>query len=193
MGHAGTLDPLATGLMLVLLGKACKQAMELTKLDKTYVAEITLGETSTTDDGEGDKQRVSELVPSLDEIKAALGGFVGEISQVPSVYSAIKIDGREAYKRTRAGESVTIPTRNVTIYRNDLTRYDYPRVQIETDVSSGTYVRSLARDLGEALETGAYLSGLIRTRVGQYALYDAAGLGAINSSNLHTYLKEVGT
>lgn len=181
IGHAGTLDPLATGLMLVLFGGACKQAMSLTKLDKRYRAEITLGANSITGDGEGDKTVVSDHRPTKSEIETALEAFRGEITQTPSVYSAIKIDGQEAYKHARAGRSVEMPSRQVTVYELKLIAYDYPLVRLEAKVSSGTYIRSLAEDLGATLATGAYLSGLVRTEVGEYRLSDAASLETVGS------------
>lgn len=181
MGHAGTLDPLASGLMLILVGTATKQASSLSGLDKRYQAQITLGATSTTGDNEGDKTPVSDTVPSQSEVLAALAQLTGAIQQTPSVYSAIKIDGQEAYKRARAGETVEMPTRQVTIYENRLVSYDYPIIELDSLVSSGTYIRSLAADLGEILGTGAYLSGLVRTEVGQYSLDDAVALDDINA------------
>jgi tRNA pseudouridine55 synthase len=176
IGHAGTLDPLATGLMLMLFGKACKQAERLTKLDKRYMAQITLGSTSATGDGEGEKTLVNDTVPSKEDIAAALIKLTGEISQTPSMYSAIKINGKEAYKRARAGEAVEMPARQVIIYENALIKYEYPVVELMAKVSSGTYIRTLAEDLGELLGTGAYLSGLVRTEVGEYKLDDAMAL-----------------
>jgi tRNA pseudouridine55 synthase len=176
IGHAGTLDPLATGLMLMLFGTACKQAMTLTKLDKRYSAELTLGATSTTGDAEGDKTAVSDRVPTKTEVEAALQQFQGEITQTPSVYSAIKIGGQEAYKHARAGRSVEMPSRRVTVYELELVNYDYPLAWVEAKVSSGTYIRSLSEDIGRVLGTGAYLSGLVRTEVGDYKLADAVTL-----------------
>ena len=176
IGHAGTLDPLATGLMLMLFGTACKQAMILTKLDKRYSAELTLGANSTTGDAEGEKLPVSDRVPTKDEVVTALDQFRDEITQTPSIYSAIKINGQEAYKHARAGRSVEMPSRQVTIYELELISYDYPIVKLEAKVSSGTYIRSLAEDLGATLKTGGYLSGLIRTEVGEYSLSDAIQL-----------------
>jgi tRNA pseudouridine55 synthase len=181
IGHAGTLDPLANGLMLMLFGAACKQAMNLTKLDKRYLAKLTLGSNSTTGDGEGDKTAVSDHIPPLEEVKVALEQFRGEITQTPSVYSAIKIDGKEAYKHARAGHKVEMPSRRVTVYELKLISYEYPTIELEAKVSSGTYIRSLAEDLGAALATGAYLSGLVRTEVGEYRLNDAAQLENVDS------------
>jgi tRNA pseudouridine55 synthase len=191
VGHAGTLDPLASGLMLVLFGTACKQAQRLTKLDKRYGAEIRLGVTSTTGDEEGEKTVVSDRVPAAAEVEQALVRLTGEITQVPSVYSAIKINGQEAYKRVRAGETVEMPSRQVTVYQNQLVRYEYPRVELETKVSSGTYIRTLAQDLGELLGTGAYLTGLVRTEVGDYQLNEAMVLDDAEAAAVELHLLDL--
>jgi tRNA pseudouridine55 synthase len=180
MGHAGTLDPAASGLMILLLGSATKRASEFSKQDKTYVAEITLGATSTTGDREG------EIMPStssgnnysLSEVEAALDSFVGEITQTPSIYSAIKVAGKEAYKYARKGQAVEVPSRKVTIYSIKLLEYSYPIIRIESKVSSGTYIRSLAQDIGDKLGTGAYLSALERTSIGEFTLNQAIDLDA---------------
>jgi tRNA pseudouridine55 synthase len=191
IGHAGTLDPLATGLMLMLFGTACKQAMTLTKLDKSYAAHITLGATSSTGDGEGDKTPVSDRRPSRAEVETALSQLTGEISQVPPVYSAIKIGGQEAYKHARAGRAVEMPSRQVTIHTNELTSYDYPVIELNTRVSSGTYIRTLAEDLGQLLGAGAYLSGLVRTEVGQYQLEEAVVLDEADIAMVEQHLIEL--
>lgn len=191
IGHAGTLDPLATGLMLMLFGKACKQAERLTKMDKRYIAQITLGANSSTGDGEGEKTPVSDAVPSRSDIEAALIKLTGEISQTPPVYSAIKINGKEAYKRTRAGETVEIPSRQVTIYENVLITYEYPVLELSSKVSSGTYIRTLAEDLGRLLGTGAYLSGLVRTEVGEYSLDEAVVLDEADTAHVEQHLRDL--
>ena len=176
VGHAGTLDPAAHGLMLILFGTACKQAQQFSKLDKTYVAQIELGKNSTTGDREGELTGVSNREPKPDEIERTLDLFKGEIEQTPSKYSAIKINGQEAYKRARRGEEVVMPSRKVVVHDISLITYEYPYVTISADVSSGTYIRSLAEDIGKKLGTGAYLSDLERTKVGQYMVEDAAAL-----------------
>jgi len=180
IGHAGTLDPLASGLMLMLFGTACKQAEQLTKLDKRYTAEVTLGSNSSTGDGEGEKTPVSDRVPTRTEIEEALTEFTGEITQTPSAYSAIKINGKEAYKRARAGETVVMPSRKVSVYENALISYEYPQLMISSQVSSGTYIRTLAEDIGKVLDTGGYLSGLVRDAVGDYRLDAAVSLDEMN-------------
>ncbi len=176
IGHAGTLDPAAHGLMLLLFGTACKQASTFSKLDKTYDAQIELGKNSTTGDREGELTNISERQPDQAEIERTLKLFIGEITQIPSKYSAIKIDGQEAYKRARRGEEVTMPSRQVMINSIDLLTYNYPYLEIDTSVSSGTYIRSLAEDIGKELGTGAYLADLTRTSVGEYHLKDAVEL-----------------
>jgi tRNA pseudouridine55 synthase len=181
IGHAGTLDPLATGLMLMLFGTATKQAQYLTKLDKRYGAEVRLGASSTTGDDEGEKMRVSDQIPSEADVAAALAKLTGQITQTPSPYSAIKINGREAYKRIRAGETVEMPSRQVTVHSIDLIGYSYPTVEINCHVSSGTYIRTLGEDLGALLGTGAYLAGLVRTQVGEYRLDEALVLDEVDA------------
>jgi tRNA pseudouridine55 synthase len=191
IGHAGTLDPLATGLMLMLFGKACKQAELLTKMDKRYMAQITFGATSSTGDNEGEKTPVSDRVPTQGEIKAALVKLTGEITQIPSMFSAIKINGKEAYKRARAGETVAMPSRQVTVYDNVIITYAYPILELSSKVSSGTYIRTLAEDLGTLLGTGAYLSGLVRTEVGEYSLTDAVVLDEADAANVELKLRDI--
>ncbi len=170
VGHAGTLDPFATGLLIVLKGDACKKAGEFLKLDKVYTATIRLGQTSTTGDPEGDISDVSDEVPSIDKVKAALRKFTGEITQRPPIYSAIKINGERAYKLARKGEAVIIPTRQVTIFSLELIDYTYPELKIRVHVSSGTYIRSLAEDIGNDLGVGAYCSELRRISIADWHL-----------------------
>lgn len=180
VGHTGTLDPLATGLMIIVVGSYCKRAQEFSKLDKTYLVTMQLGQTSTTGDEEGEKAQVSDAQPAQEAIEQALSGFVGDTKQVPPIYSAIKIDGKRAYKLAREGKSVVIEPRDIHINALELTAYEYPRVEFTADVSSGTYIRSLVRDLGEVLQTGAYMPQLRRTVVGKYAIQDAMTLDAID-------------
>ncbi|HET9411300.1 MAG TPA: tRNA pseudouridine(55) synthase TruB [Candidatus Saccharimonadales bacterium] len=166
VGHTGTLDPFATGLMVIVVGDYCKRAGEFTKLDKSYEATVVLGKTSSTGDPEGEITEVSTTKPSEAQIKDALVPFIGTISQTPPVYSAIKIGGQRAYKLARQGKEVVMPTRQVTIYSLELVSYAYPALKIACAVSSGTYIRTLAEDIGTILRTGAYTSELRRTTVG---------------------------
>ena len=183
VGHTGTLDPFATGLMILVTGKKCREAEHYTKLDKWYEAQIVLGQTSSTGDPEGELAAVSDRRPTEAEIGAVLERLTGEIQQVPPVFSAIKIDGQRAYKLARQGKEVNMPSRNVTIYSLKLISYEYPYVNIRTHVSSGTYIRTLAQDIGEALGTGAYCRELRRTKIAKYDIADAktlADLGIVS-------------
>lgn len=169
VGHTGTLDPFATGLLILLAGKATKKAPELTKLDKVYEATIRLGETSTTGDPEGEIS-ISGSAPTLAEIEAILPQFTGKIQQTPPAFSAIKVNGQRAYKLARAGKEVEIPSRTVEIYSLDILNYSAPELKIRTHVSSGTYIRTLAEDIGKTLGCGAYCSELRRTQIADYKL-----------------------
>lgn len=177
VGHAGTLDPEAEGLLIVLVGKDyTRQAEKYSKLDKTYKFNIKLGENSTTDDEEGYKEVVSDRKPTLEEIDKVINGLTGEISQTPPVYSAIKIDGQRSYKLARKGEKVEIPARKVNISKLEIVSYKYPLVTLLADVSSGTYIRALARCIGEELGTGAYCTQIVRTRIGEFELSSALAI-----------------
>ena len=176
VGHAGTLDPFATGLLVVLLGEATRKATEFLKLDKVYEAEIILGQESTTGDPEGELTAVSDTKPTTEEVQAVLAAFTGEIRQRPPIFSAIKINGRRAYKLARDGKEVEIPERTVTIHSLELLDYTYPSLKIRTHVGSGTYIRSLAVDIGRALGTGAYCKTLRRTRIADWSIDDAKRL-----------------
>lgn len=184
VGHTGTLDPAASGLMILVIGSYCRQASKFSKLDKTYEVELTLGQESTTADREGELTKVSAKQPSQEEVEQALASFVGQISQTPPTYSAIKVDGQRAYKLARAGKDVVIEPRLVTIYSIDNTRYQYPKLSFTTEVSSGTYVRSLAVDVGQKLGTGAYMSALKRTKIARYQLKDANELDAFERKTI---------
>jgi tRNA pseudouridine55 synthase len=173
VGHTGTLDPFATGLMILVSGKETKNAGTFSKLDKVYEATIVLGQTSTTGDPEGELTSISDRVPSLQEVENALEQFVGEIEQTPPIFSAIKINGQRAYKLARKGEEVEIPKRIVTVFSLELLEYSYPEIKVRTHVGSGTYIRSLAFDIGAVLKTGAFTNHLRRTKVADYSLADA--------------------
>ncbi len=173
VGHAGTLDPLATGLLVVLVGKATKRQDSYMKQDKVYEVEMKLGQTSTTADEEGEKTIVSDRQPTEEEVSEAVMSFLGVISQVPPAYSAIKIGGQRAYKLARAGKEVKIEPRTVSIHSISELNYTYPIVSFTANVSSGTYIRSLVTDIGDKLATGAYMSNLRRTSIGEYSVSDA--------------------
>jgi tRNA pseudouridine55 synthase len=177
VGHAGTLDPEAEGLLVVLVGKDyTKLSDTFLKLDKTYEFEMKLGENSSTGDEEGTKTKISSIKPTKDEIEFAISKFVGKISQTPPQYSAIKINGQRAYKSAQKGIKVDILPRDVNIYNLDILSYKYPMLCLKADVSSGTYVRSLAEDIGKELKTGAYCTKIARTRIGDYYLKEAITL-----------------
>lgn len=177
VGHAGTLDPMATGLLIICTGKGTKKLHSLQGLDKTYTGTITLGATTPSFDQE---TSIDETFP-LDHIDKALieetrQRFLGEISQVPPMFSAIKVDGQPLYKKARKGESVEIQPRKVLITSFEITNIDIPLLDFEVTCSKGTYIRSLANDFGKALQSGAYLSALRRTRIGPYKIEDAWNL-----------------
>lgn len=173
VGHCGTLDPFATGLLIVVSGKMTRKAMEFTKLDKVYEAEFILGKESTTGDPEGDLTDISSAIPTKEQVEEALIAFRGEITQRPPIFSAIKINGQRAYKLARDGKEVEIPERIVTIYSLELVDYSYPSLKVRTHVSSGTYIRSLAVDIGAKLGTGAYCKELRRTKIADFSVTDA--------------------
>lgn len=173
-GHGGTLDPLATGVVVCCIGHATKSVEALMGMQKTYDAKIDLSAFTPTDDAEGEREEVAvETPPSEDDVRAALETFVGEIQQVPPLYSAIHVDGKRAYKLARKGEDVELEARTVRIDSIELLEYEFPHVRVLVRSGKGVYVRSLARDLGKALGTGGYLSGLRRTAVGPYRVEDA--------------------
>ena len=173
VGHAGTLDPMATGVLVVGVDRATRLLGHLTLTDKSYAATVRLGVSTTTDDAEGE---VVESHPTdaltEDPVRKALAAFTGEIDQVPSAVSAIKVDGKRAYARVRDGEQVDLPARRVTVHRLEVVSIDLDAatVAIEVDCSSGTYIRAIARDLGTALGVGGHLTALRRTAVGPFGV-----------------------
>jgi tRNA pseudouridine55 synthase len=176
-GHAGTLDPAATGLMLCCLGRATKAVESLMGLSKVYEATVNLAAFSSTDDGEGALEPVAiDTPPAETAIAEACGTFEGWIAQVPPAHSAIRVGGSRAYELARQGEAVELPTRTVRVDRIEMLGFDWPELRLRVTCGKGTYIRSIARDLGRSLGTGGYLSGLRRTRVGDYAIEDAWSL-----------------
>jgi tRNA pseudouridine55 synthase len=187
VGHAGTLDPMATGVLVVGLNRATRLLGHLQLADKSYDATIRLGATTTTDDAEGEIMSTAPVDGiTAEAISAAVEGFRGEISQIPSKVSAIKVDGRRAYERVRAGEEVALKARAVTVSRYDVLDVrpdaDGISVDISVDCSSGTYIRALARDLGAELGVGGHLTALRRTRVGSFDLTTAHTLESLAES-----------
>jgi len=173
VGHAGTLDPFATGLLILLSGKMTKKSNEFLKLDKEYETVIKLGEISTTGDPEGDISSKCSNIPTKKEITNVLKSLKGDLKQKPPIYSAVKINGQRAYKLARKGEIPNIPERKIKIYKIELLDYNYPLLKIHTKVSSGTYIRTLAEQIGEKLETGAYCLELRRIKIGEYSVENA--------------------
>ena len=179
VGHTGTLDPLATGVLVLCLGAATRLAEYVQRMAKTYRAGVRLGARSDTDDADGAVAPVeSAAPPDAATLAACVAGFVGEIEQTPPAYSAAKVAGRRAYDLARRGHDVDLRPRKVSIYGIDVLEYDYPRLELEVRCGKGTYVRSLARDLGDRLGCGALVQTLRRTRVGPFAAEDAVSPGA---------------
>lgn len=172
VGHAGTLDPFATGVLVVGVGKATRLIQYVQQTAKRYIATVRLGlETDTLDpEGEVVHRLEVERWPSLAEVEGALASFIGEIEQIPPAHSAIRIQGKRAYERARAGEAVDVPARRVVIHAIDILRYEPPELEIDVRCGSGTYLRSLARDIGRALGTYGYCHALRRTEVGSFTL-----------------------
>ncbi len=197
VGHTGTLDPFATGLLILLINKGTKHANDFLKLDKEYIATIRLGAVSTTGDPEGEitplvdaalstdttlavhtpgasAETVQYLpVPTLEDVERVAYSFVGPIEQRVPNFSAVKINGQRAYKLARAGKAVEMPVRTVMIYELEILHYAWPELAIRCKVSSGTYIRTLGEDIGQALGVGGYLTALRRTKIDHYSVEDA--------------------
>jgi tRNA pseudouridine55 synthase len=183
VGHAGTLDPMATGVLVVGIGQATRLLGHLALTDKDYAATIRLGATTTTDDAEGEELERRDAEGVSDEaIAKAMSDLTGDISQVPSSVSAIKVDGVRSYKRVRDGETVVLKARLVTVERFDLVERRGDDLDVLVTCSTGTYVRALARDLGSALDVGGHLTALRRTRVGGFAVEQARTLEQLEES-----------
>lgn len=183
VGHGGTLDPLASGLLPLLVGSATKFADRLHSASKVYAALITFGTETTTDDREGPATR--EAAPptvTADALNALLGPFRGEIAQVPPAFAAVKVAGRRAYSRARSGETLALPARTVTIERLAIASWEPPALRLLVVCSTGTYIRSLARDLGRAAGSAAHLGGLRRLAVGALTLDDALTVEALRGT-----------
>lgn len=173
VGHAGTLDPRASGVLVLCLGPATRLSEYLSTSEKRYHAVIRLGESTETYDTEGPSSGKSEDLPTLEEIRAILPEFIGDIEQVPPPYSAVKVEGKRAYELARAGEEVELDSREVTIDHLDVESYDPPDLTVSVQCSAGTYIRSLAHDIGARLGVGGHLAALHRTMAGVFSLADA--------------------
>lgn len=188
VGHAGTLDPLASGVLLVCLGRATRFVEYLVGLDKIYETTIRLGQTTTTYDAEGEVTADHPVNITSDEIAAALPAFRGSIHQRVPSYSAVKRGGQPLYERARRGEVIDLPERAVTIHALDLMTYEPPLLTLRVACSSGTYIRSLAHDLGEALGCGGHVVALRRTAVGRFTLADSVEPDSLTPENIAEHL-----
>ncbi|MDP3963680.1 MAG: tRNA pseudouridine(55) synthase TruB [bacterium] len=206
VGHAGTLDPFAEGVLLILVGReATRRQKEFMSMPKTYVATLCLGATSDTDDLTG---KITDVIPAevgihdlevetahgsriksgmtKEHIEKVLKSFIGDIEQVPPAYSAIKLKGKKAYELARKGITPELKSRIVHIEDIKLLRYTWPKLEIEVDCGSGTYIRSLARDIGKKIGCGAYVEKLVRTRIGPYLIEEAVFPDHLKTSSLQT-------
>ena len=190
IGHAGTLDPFATGVLLLLVGKATKLCERLMSEAKQYVATVKLGATTETLDPETPEVVRRGVVPmTREQVEQVLPRFVGEIEQMPPVYSALKIGGRPAYQLAREGEAVELKTRQVKVYGIELLRFEWPELELKIDCGRGTYVRSIARDVGAALGTDGYLTALRRTKVGDFSADAAVIVDVLQKDGVERHLR----
>lgn len=192
VGHGGTLDPMATGLLVLLLGKCTKLSDWVMQGDKTYEGTLLLGVTTNSQDADGEVEETNE-VPALtrEDIEEAVKAFTGDIEQIPPMVSAIKKDGVALYKLARKGEVVARDPRPVTIHSFEILGIDLPKVSFRVHCTKGTYVRTLAHDLGQALGCGAHLCALRRTHSGRFDVADALPVDAIKSEDLDTIRKHL--
>ena len=181
IGHAGTLDPLATGVLIVAIGKYTKKINLIMDQSKSYFTIIDLSKFSSTDDEEGEKTIVDiKEIPTIDQINRIINSkFSGEIEQIPPIYSAIKIKGKRAYDLARHGKNVEMKSRKVFIDNIQIVDYNWPYLSLNIECGKGTYIRSIGRDIGKELNTGGYLTKLVRTRIGSYNLNDSIDLESI--------------
>ena len=188
VGHAGTLDPLATGLLIIATGKSTKKLQDFLKKDKTYIAEIKFGESTPSYDGETEVNETCDFAHITKEKLQSIidEKFTGNIKQLPPMYSAVKINGKKAYEYARKGKEKEIKPRNVTIFRMEILAFNLPTVKILIECSSGTYIRSLAHDLGKEMGSCAYLTGLERVRINGYSVENA-----LTISEFENKLKEL--
>jgi tRNA pseudouridine55 synthase len=189
-GHAGTLDPLATGVLVVCVGGATRLIEYVQRMPKQYVGTFWLGRQSPTEDIEGDVVELADA-PRLtqEQIVMATRRFLGRIEQRPPAFSALKINGRPAYKLARQGKPVELAPRPIEIHRITVVKYEYPELVLEVECGSGTYIRSLGRDLAESLGTAAVMAALVRTRIGGFRIEDAVAPRDITSDNWLTHLR----
>lgn len=191
IGHAGTLDPFATGLLICGIGREATKRLDIfLKQDKEYLAELELGFVSDTYDRDGKLEKKQGQQPLLSEIKKVVNGFKGETEQKPPIFSAKKIGGKKLYQLARQGIKVDIKPQKIVISEIEVLDYEYPLLKIRVSCSSGTYIRSLADDIGKELNCGAYLKELCRSRIGKISLIKAVKLSALISENWRKFLAE---
>lgn len=188
VGHAGTLDPLAEGVLIVGIGRdSTRKLFQELEKEKEYEVLIKLGETSATDDEEGEKTEYEvSRVPNVSEVSKGLEKFIGEIWQMPPIYSSVKRGGVRAYEDARAGKRVVLGKRQVLIKEIEILDYTFPLLKLRVLTGPGVYIRSLARELGEELKTGGYVKELVRTRVGEYSLKDSKTVDSLKNLNFDT-------
>lgn len=191
VGHTGTLDPMATGVLPVCVGNATKAADMLTLSDKTYIAELVLGKTTDTQDAEGNILTECEVNCTEAEIREAVGSFKGEIEQIPPMYSAVKQNGKKLYELARKGIEVERKSRKVTIHSIEILEINGTHVKIEVSCSKGTYIRTLCEDIGKKLNTGAYMNTLRRTKTGCFSINKSHTLEEIEREGIEKFLLPV--
>jgi tRNA pseudouridine55 synthase len=188
IGHAGTLDPFATGVLLLLVGRATKLCETMMDQPKQYQAVVKFGSTTATDDPESPEVCWPDLqtarTPTEEDIDKVLTNFKGKLMQIPPIFSALKVNGKRAYKLARGGQAPVMVARSVMVYSIDRLDYVWPLLKLRIDCGRGTYIRSLARDIGAALHVGGYLTQLRRTRVGQFTTESAASLESLTADSL---------
>lgn len=188
MGHTGTLDPMAEGVLIIAVGEATKLIEFLSGNDKSYSAGLIFGKKSSTYDATGEIEEVSSRKPANEEINEALEDFTGDIDQTPPAFSAIKINGQRAYDLARKGEKVELESRKVHVSKIKIMSYKYPYLKIEIDCGSGTYIRSFCNDLGDKLGVGAYMNSLARTRVGIFSIKNSSAIEDIEKKGMENCL-----
>ena len=190
VGHAGTLDPMATGVLLVCVGKATRLISLLQEAPKTYIAEFQLGQHSDTDDSTGNVEVLDAIgtPPTEQQVLNGLKMFIGTIDQVPPAFSAVKVAGQRAYSKARRGEEVKLKAKKVVVHDIQLLRYSWPSMTVAINCGTGTYIRSIARDLGQHLQCGGLMSALERSRIGRFNVASAVDAKELTAENLDTFL-----
>lgn len=189
IGHAGTLDPLATGLLIICVGPMTKKIEQFMGLEKEYTGIFVIGQTTPSHDLETEVSAPQDITAiTAEQIKAVINGFIGKSEQLPPLHSAIKIGGKRAYHFARKGKEIELKRREIEIKEFEITQFALPQVHFRIVCSKGTYIRSIARDVGEALGVGAYLSQLCRTRIGNFKLEDAVSIDDVMPETEHANL-----